>query len=145
MSKAHLPVVIPIDRFNSIAHINPPVRLDGGLTDAENKHAQSLWTVPLRNSDDEMWHVVVVLTTDADVRAYVPDLITAVAGLPENDRPFKEPVALWDDHYKWYTLVDRFFAQGIGVCRFLHGSVVGKTREECLLTGLIAALKAAKV
>lgn len=138
MSTVTLPVVIPIDRFNSIAHINPPVRVDG-------KEGRKHWLTNLRNPDKESHHAVVVLNTDADIRAYVPDLIVAVAGLPEGIRSFKEPVALWDSYFKDYRLVDYLSTQGIVCTRLAHDSITGKTREECLLNGLMAALNAAKV
>ena len=90
----------------------------------------------------EVW--VDVARSNADIRAYVPDLIVSVAGLPEGMQPFKEPVALWDSYFKDYRLVDYLSAQGIVCTRLAHDPITGKTREECLLNGLIAALNAAK-
>lgn len=90
----------------------------------------------------EVW--VDVARSNADIRAYVPDLICAVAALPQGARPMKEPTALWDSYFGEYRLVDILSANGIVVSRFAHGSVSGKTREECLLNGLFAGLELAR-
>lgn len=140
--------LIPCTRFKSLP-IGCPVRVGQeyrtGHATSISDMGQIAIKVDLRTDffdPNEVW--VDVARSNADIRAYVPDLICAVAGLPEGARPMKEPTALWDSYFGEYRLVDILSANGIVVSRFAHGSVSGKTREECLLNGLFAALELAK-
>lgn len=140
---------IPCTRFDSLP-ADCPVRVERERRTGRYIGKDELGWIEVEVDDGvhffdpaEVW--VDVARSDADVRAYVPDLIAAVAGLPEGMRPFKEPVALWDGYFKDYRLVDYLSVQGIVCTRLAHDSITGKTREECLLNGLISALNAAKV
>ena len=139
---------IPYKLFNSLP-VGCPVRVERERRKARYVSTDELGWVQARVDNQvhsfdpaEVW--VDVTRSDGDIRAYVPDLIVAVAGLPEGARPFKEVVALWDDHYKDYALIDYLAARGAIGYRLAGDPITGKTREECLLNGLLAALKEAR-
>jgi len=138
----------PIKLFTSIP-VRCPVRVERGRRAGEYIRTDELGWIEVKVDGGvlsfgpaEVW--VDMARSGADIRAYVPDLILAVAGLPEGMRPFKEPVALWDNYGKEYTLVDHICTLGIARAHLAGDPVTGKTREECLLNGLIVALNAAK-
>jgi len=138
----------PIKLFTSIP-VRCPVRVERGRRAGEYIRTDELGWIEVKVDGGvlsfgpaEVW--VDMARSGADIRAYVPDLILAVAGLPEGMRPFKEPVTLWDSYFKDYRLVDYLSVQGIVCTRLAHDPITGKTREECLLNGLIVALNAAK-
>ena len=88
------------------------------------------------------------LTTPAAVRAFAPELIAAVRGLPDRLRPLKEPYPVWDAEYGRWILVDYLGDESDN----WHGiayqpgpeEVSGPTPAACLMAGLKAALDAAK-
>ena len=85
------------------------------------------------------------LTTPAAVRAFAPELICAVRGLPDYARPEQEPVAVWYTGKSAWVLVDHVNDRDEPVRRQPGlAMVTGSTPEECLLNGLKAALDAAK-
>ena len=89
--------------------------------------------------------LTVDLSTPAAVRAFAPELICAVRGLPDYARPEQEPVAVWHTGKAAWVLVDHVNDRD-EVVRRQPGlrMVTGPTPAACLLAGLQAALDAAK-
>ena len=83
------------------------------------------------------------LSTPAAVRAFAPELICMVRGLPDYARPEQEPVAVWHTGKAAWVLVDHVNDRD-EVVRRQPGlrMVTGPTPAACLLAGLQAALDA---